>query len=94
MLLLTQNQKIIFDTANVWMGVQKSTSTKKAKPYVIIAHAKDGKDIVVSSHETEEQAGNLMLLLAIVAKCESSWAVPETEEQIDRLLTLVANTEK
>ncbi len=66
MLIMSKNKKAMFDTAHARLFVQQST-TNEEKPWVVVSFSegrnKDPHPIIVSSHDTEEEA---MMALAYI----------------------------
>lgn len=73
MLVMSQNRKAMFDTAHARLFVQQST-TNEEKPWVVVSFSegrnKDPHPIIVSSHDTEEEAMAAMAYIYLMAVAE------------------------
>ena len=73
MLVMAQNKKAMFDTAHTRLFVQQSVNNEESggKPWVVVSFAegrnKDPHPIIVSSHDTEEEAMSAMAYIYAMA---------------------------
>lgn len=70
MLVMAQNKKAMFDTAHARLFVQQST-TNEEKPWVVVSFSegrnKDPHPIIVSSHDTDEEAMSALAYIYAMA---------------------------
>lgn len=76
MLVMAQNKKAMFDTAHARLFVQQSVNNKESgdKPWVVVSFSegrnKDPHPIIVSSHDTEEEAMTALAYIYAMAVAE------------------------
>lgn len=83
MLVLAQNKKAMFDTAHARLFVQQSINNEEngGKPWVIVSFSegrnRDPHPIIVSSHDTEEEAMSaLAYIYAMAASKQAAVSMP------------------
>lgn len=99
MLVMAQNKKAMFDTAHARLFVQQST-TNEEKPWVVVSFSegrnKDPHPIIVSSHDTEEEAISALAYIYAAAVAEQAAVyIPEyttTQYFKEAASTIMANS--
>lgn len=87
MLVMSQNRKAMFDTAHARLFVQQST-TNEEKPWVVVSFSegrnKDPHPIIVSSHDTEEEAMSaLAYIYAMAVAKQAAVSMPKYTNNLE-----------
>lgn len=98
MLVMAQNKKAMFDTAHARLFVQQST-TNEEKPWVVVSFSegrnKDPHPIIVSSHDSEEEAMSaLAYIYAMAVAKQAAVSMPKytTNLEEEAASAIIANS--
>lgn len=101
MLVMAQNKKAMFDTAHARLFVQRSVNNEESgdKPWVVVSFAdgrnRDPHPIIVSSHDTEEEAMMALAYIYAMAVAEQpAVSMPKYTNNMDdeAAAAIMANT--
>lgn len=101
MLVMAQNKKAMFDTAHARLFVQQSVNNEDnaCKPWVVVSFSegrvKDPHPIIVSSHDTEEEAmAALAYIYAMAVAKQPAVSMPKYTDNLEEeaASTIIANS--